>query len=151
MKANELQINNFLQTPTVQFVIPVYQRNYDWTTYQCGDLLRDIISVEQDNRGTHFIGSIVFIHEGAYSTSEVKELVIIDGQQRLLTITILMAVLRDAMKSLDQEKSKLYQRKAISIENWKGGEAYRIIPSDTLKDYFIQNIQILIALLRTVY
>ncbi len=63
MKANELQINNFLQTPTVQFVIPVYQRNYDWTTYQCGDLLRDIISVEQDNRGTHFIGSIVFIHD----------------------------------------------------------------------------------------
>jgi uncharacterized protein with ParB-like and HNH nuclease domain len=62
MKANELQINNFLQTPTVQFVIPVYQRNYDWTTHQCGELLRDIISVEKDNRGTHFIGSIVFIH-----------------------------------------------------------------------------------------
>ena len=74
MKANELQINNFLQTPTVQFVIPVYQRNYDWTTHQCGELLRDIISVERDNRGTHFIGSIVFIHEGTYSTSEVKEL-----------------------------------------------------------------------------
>ena len=37
------------------------------------------------------------------------------------------------MKSIDQDKAKLYQRKAISIENWKGGEAYRIIPSDTLK------------------
>lgn len=110
MKANELQINNFLQTPTVQFVIPVYQRNYDWTTNQCGDLLRDIISVEQDNRGTHFIGSIVFIHEGTYSTSEVKELVIIDGQQRLTTINILyVALYRFAKeKNMSQQAEMLY-------------------------------------------
>jgi uncharacterized protein with ParB-like and HNH nuclease domain len=110
MKANELQINNFLQTPTVQFVIPVYQRNYDWTTHQCGELLRDIISVEQDNRGTHFIGSIVFIHEGTYSTSEVKELVIIDGQQRLTTINILyVALFRFAKeKNMTQQAEMLY-------------------------------------------
>jgi uncharacterized protein with ParB-like and HNH nuclease domain len=37
MKANELQINNFLQAPNVQFVIPVYQRNYDWTNTECGE------------------------------------------------------------------------------------------------------------------
>ena len=110
MKANELQINNFLQTPTVQFVIPVYQRNYDWTTHQCGELLRDIISVEKDNRGTHFIGSIVFIHEGTYSTSEVKELVIIDGQQRLTTINILyVALFRFAKeKNMTQQAEMLY-------------------------------------------
>ena len=110
MKANELQINNFLQTPTVQFIIPVYQRNYDWTTHQCGELLRDIISVEKDNRGTHFIGSIVFIHEGTYSTSEVKELVIIDGQQRLTTINILyVALFRFAKeKNMIQQAEMLY-------------------------------------------
>ncbi len=110
MKANELQINNFLQTPTVQFVIPVYQRNYDWTTYQCSELLRDIISVEEDNRGTHFIGSIVFIHEGTYSTSEVKELVIIDGQQRLTTINILyVALFRFAKEqNMTQQADMLY-------------------------------------------
>jgi len=93
MKANELQINYFLQAPNVQFVIPVYQRNYDWTNTECKLLLNDIISVETDNRGTHFIGSIVFVHEGTYSTSEVKELVIIDGQQRLTTINILYVAL----------------------------------------------------------
>ena len=110
MKANELQINNFLQTPTVQFVIPVYQRNYDWTPHQCADLLNDIISVEQNNRGTHFIGSIVFIHEGTYSTSEVKELVIIDGQQRLTTINILyVALYRFAKeKNMSQQAEMLY-------------------------------------------
>ena len=60
MKANELPINNFLQSPDVQFVIPVYQRNYDWNTSQCNQLVNDIISVENEKRGTHFIGSIVF-------------------------------------------------------------------------------------------
>jgi uncharacterized protein with ParB-like and HNH nuclease domain len=93
MKANELPIINFLQAPNVQFVIPVYQRNYDWTNNECKELLNDIIAVETADRGTHFIGSIVFIHEGAYSTSEVKELIIIDGQQRLTTINILYVAL----------------------------------------------------------
>ena len=90
MKANELPIIEFLQKSDVQFVIPVYQRNYDWNTSECKELLNDIVSVETENRGTHFIGSIVFIHEGTYSTSEVKELVIIDGQQRLTTINIVI-------------------------------------------------------------
>ena len=110
MKANELQINNFLQAPNVQFVIPVYQRNYDWKNVECRELLNDIISVETEDRGTHFIGSIVFVHEGTYSTSEVKELVIIDGQQRLTTINILyVALYRFAKESnRTQDSERLY-------------------------------------------
>lgn len=110
MKANELPIINFLQAPNVQFVIPVYQRNYDWTTSECRELLNDILSVEREKRGTHFIGSIVFIHEGTYSTSEVKELVIIDGQQRLTTINILyVALFRFAKENGNtQDAERLY-------------------------------------------
>lgn len=108
MKANELQIINFLQAPNVQFVIPVYQRNYDWTNSECRELLNDIISVQEQDRGTHFIGSIVFVHEGTYSTSEVKELVIIDGQQRLTTINILYVALyrfaKENSMALDAER-----------------------------------------------
>lgn len=48
MKANELPIINFLQAPNVQFVIPVYQRNYDWTNNECKELLNDIIAVEKE-------------------------------------------------------------------------------------------------------
>ncbi|MBT0810162.1 DUF4268 domain-containing protein [Litoribacter ruber] len=108
MKANELQINNFLQAPNVQFVIPVYQRNYDWTNTECRQLFNDIIAVEKEKRGTHFIGSIVFIHEGIFTTSEVKELVIIDGQQRLTTINILYVALyrfsKDHGKTQDADR-----------------------------------------------
>ncbi len=110
MKANELPINNFLQAPNVQFVIPVYQRNYDWTTNECKQLINDIISVENEARGTHFIGSIVFIHEGTYSISEVKELVIIDGQQRLTTINIIyVSLFRYAKENnLTKEAEMIY-------------------------------------------
>ncbi len=121
MKANELPINNFLQAPNIQFVIPVYQRNYDWTTNECKQLANDILAVENQNRGTHFIGSIVFIHEGAYSTSEVKELVIIDGQQRLTTINILYVSLYRFAKEndLDKESDMIYNMFLVNqyVEN----------------------------------
>ena len=108
MKANELPITNFLQSPNVQFVIPVYQRNYDWTNNECKELINDVIAVEKYNRGTHFIGSIVFIHEGTYSTSEVKELVIIDGQQRLTTINIIyVALFRFAKENSMQNEADM--------------------------------------------
>ena len=108
MKANELQINTFLQAPNIQFVIPVYQRNYDWTHSECKQLLNDVISTASEKRGTHFIGSIVYVHEGTVTISEVKELVIIDGQQRLTTINILYVALyrfaKDAEKQQDAER-----------------------------------------------
>lgn len=108
MKANELQLNSFLQAPNVQFVIPVYQRNFDWANTECKELLNDIISSERNNRGSHFIGSIVFIHEGTYSTSEVKEILIIDRQQRLTTINVLYVALyrfaKDSGNAQDAER-----------------------------------------------
>jgi uncharacterized protein with ParB-like and HNH nuclease domain len=103
MIATQLPIINFLQAPNVQFVIPVYQRNYDWSTNECQKLLQDTIAVSREQTGSHFIGSIVFIHEGAYSTREVKELVIIDGQQRLTTINILYVALYRFAKETKQE------------------------------------------------
>ncbi|MGK0390623.1 MAG: hypothetical protein ACI94Y_003381, partial [Maribacter sp.] len=73
---------------------PVYQRNYDWRDGECKQLLQDIIDVgSKDEFDTHFVGSIVYIHEGVYTTSEVKPLVIIDGQQRLTTISLLYLAL----------------------------------------------------------
>ena len=110
MKANELPITTFLQTPNIQFIIPVYQRNYDWSVSECMELINDIIEVGTETRKTHFIGSIVFIHEGTYSTTEVRELVIIDGQQRLTTINILYVALYRFAKenNLDQEAEKIY-------------------------------------------
>lgn len=94
MKANELKVNSFLSSVKTQFVIPVYQRNYDWGVAQCRQLFEDILEVgNNDNANAHFIGSIVFIHDDTYTTSRIKELTIIDGQQRLTTITLIYIAL----------------------------------------------------------
>ncbi|MDD4150009.1 MAG: DUF262 domain-containing protein [Bacteroidales bacterium] len=56
-------------------------------------LLNDIINAEVADRGTHFIGSIVYVYEGHFIQREVNELVVIHGQQRLTTISLLIAAL----------------------------------------------------------
>ena len=78
MKATETTLNSFLSQTKIQYIIPVYQRNYDWTEEQCQQLLNDIIEVGITGN-THFIGSIVYLHDGVYTSSDVKPLVIIDG------------------------------------------------------------------------
>lgn len=133
MKANELQIVSFLQTANVQFIIPVYQRNYDWTEKECKQLLDDIIAVENKNRESHFIGSIVFIHEGIYSTSKVKELVIIDGQQRLTTINILYVALFRFAKEIERlrEAEILYNTFLINQYAWDEKNKLKLKQTDT--------------------
>jgi len=94
MKANELQIEKFLSSSKTVFVIPVYQRNYDWDRSHCKRLLDDIIKIGKDNQNSgHFIGSIVFVQDDIYSSGKATELMIIDGQQRLTTLTLLFAAL----------------------------------------------------------
>lgn len=90
MKATETRVQDFLSSNKTRFVIPVYQRNYDWTQEQCKQLFNDILLVGQHaDISAHFIGSIVYVHDDVYTTSGIKELVIIDGQQRLTTLTLI--------------------------------------------------------------
>ena len=103
MKANETALNSFLSQAKTQFIIPVYQRNYDWTEDQCRQLFDDILEVGRKPGNTHFIGSIVFIHEGVYISSEVKQFVVIDGQQRLTTISLLFLALHKFALENDME------------------------------------------------
>ncbi|MBK6291812.1 MAG: DUF262 domain-containing protein [Ignavibacteria bacterium] len=106
MKATEINLNRFLSQTDTQFVIPVYQRNYDWTEAQCKQLHNDIIAAGASEKVTaHFIGSIVYIHDDVYSASGIRELSIIDGQQRLTTITLIYIALYRLLKSMgDQQK-----------------------------------------------
>jgi len=104
MKANETKVEDFLSSNKTQFVIPVYQRNYDWSTSQCKQLLDDILEVGTSNRmNAHFIGSVVYVHDDVYTSSRIKELTIIDGQQRLTTLTLIyLALYRLALERNDE-------------------------------------------------
>ena len=80
---------------TSQFLIPVFQRDYSWTDAECEQLWRDILQIASDpsDRG-HFLGSVVYISTGDSSAAFTRWL-LIDGQQRVTTLTLLLAALRD--------------------------------------------------------
>ncbi len=125
MKASETLFNTFLSQNKTQFVIPVYQRNYDWSVPQCSQLLNDILDVGRKKTDNHFIGSIVYIHDGIFTSAEVKPFVIIDGQQRLTTISLLyLALLHHAERNGMDEKAEelqqtFLQNKFVKNENSK--------------------------------
>jgi len=114
MKATETKVEEFLSSNKTQFVIPVYQRNYDWTIAQCKQLLDDILEVGSNKKmNAHFIGSIVYVHDDVYTSSRIKELTIIDGQQRITTITLIYLTLYQLAKkmgdtSLENEINETY-------------------------------------------
>ena len=105
MKANELNLAKFLGQSKTRYVIPVYQRNYDWKKKHCEQLLDDVIECGVDDKvDAHFIGSIVFIHDDIYTASQITELTIIDGQQRLTSITLIWLVIYRLAQKLDRKE-----------------------------------------------
>lgn len=93
MKASEAKLLDFLKR-SPQFVIPIYQRTYSWTEKECRQLWDDIMRCGHDETiGVHFVGSIVYIESGLSQVTHQAPLLVIDGQQRLTTVTLLLAAL----------------------------------------------------------
>ena len=93
MKATEAKLLEFLKK-SPQFVIPIYQRIYSWGEQECQQLWDDILRTgRSDAVSSHFVGSIVYVEKGLYSVSSQSPLLVIDGQQRLTTVTLLIEAL----------------------------------------------------------
>lgn len=109
MTGSETRLVEYMDGSKKRFVIPVYQRNYDWKTENCKQLFDDLIKVVQNHRKSHFFGSIVsvFNPEGAND-----EFLVIDGQQRLTTVSLLMLAMYNAMeqKLVTPAKASLSER-----------------------------------------
>lgn len=130
MKAGEATLLEFFeQNQTNQFVIPIYQRLYSWGKEQCKQLWDDIIKIGgNDKMNGHFIGSILYVLDGNTHSSP---LLIIDGQQRLTTITLLLIALRN--HSSDEVKRKEIESYLIN-SNKDGDKKFRLILSESDKD-----------------
>ena len=93
MKATEASFLQFLRT-SPQFVIPIYQRTYSWTEGECQVLWDDIMRAgRNDEVSAHFVGSVVYIEKGLSQVSSQAPLLVIDGQQRLTSVTLLLEAL----------------------------------------------------------
>ena len=108
---------------TTQFVIPVFQRDYKWTDEQCEQLWKDVLAIAaaSGERG-HFLGSVVYVSTGDSNAGFTRWL-LIDGQQRVTTLTLLLTALRDH----------------IQATGWSGGED---APTAKRVDaYFLKNVE----------
>lgn len=93
-------IGELIETNKRQFVIPVYQRNYDWKKENCKKLFDDVINASKKQR-FHFLGSIVYVDMG--EQEKIYRYLIIDGQQRITTIFLFLKALLDIS---DDENTK---------------------------------------------
>lgn len=136
MKATEANLLEFLKKSS-QFVIPIYQRTYSWTERECQQLWNDILRTgRSDAVSAHFIGSIVYVEKGLYQVSSISPLLVIDGQQRLTTITLLIEALARAVgdgEPLDGFSGKKLRSYYLQNPLEDGERRYKLILSQTDK------------------
>ncbi len=110
MKANEARLLAFLKQAN-RLVIPIYQRRYSWQEKQCEQLWSDILRAGSDESvSLHFVGSVVYIQDGLAGVMDQSWLVI-DGQQRVTTITLLLEALSRAINPDDEPVQGFSQEK----------------------------------------
>ena len=147
MKATEANLLKFLRK-SPQFVIPIYQRNYSWTEEQCHQLWADLMRAGRDDKvNAHFIGSIVYVERGLSTVTTEEALLVIDGQQRLTTSTLLIAALAQHFKThnvaelLDAFSFKKLRNYYLLNPDEDGDRHYKLILSETDKDTLLALLQ----------
>ncbi|GAA9923268.1 DUF262 and DUF1524 domain-containing protein [Helicobacter pylori] len=144
MKADATTLLNFIQdNQKNQLVIPIYQRLYSWEKEQCKQLWDDIIKIGgNDKMDGHFIGFILYVIDGITHSNNI--LLIIDGQQRLTTITLLLTALRDHLNDEDEFLKKFSRQKIqndyLINSDEKGDKKFRLILSESDKDTLLSLI-----------
>ncbi len=136
MEAKAIKLLKFIKdNKENQLVIPIYQRVYSWKKEQCKQLWDDIIKIGGDDKmDGHFIGSILYVLDGF--THSDNALLIIDGQQRLTTITLLLTALRDHWS----DKRKDIENHYLINSDKDGDKKFRLILSDSDKDTLLSLI-----------
>ncbi|MFN6203839.1 MAG: DUF262 domain-containing protein [Acidobacteriota bacterium] len=129
MQAKETKLQDIIEG-TKQYVIPLFQRTYSWTTKEWDVLWKDLVELsESDNPRTHFIGSIVSMPTVSVPEGVAKYL-LIDGQQRLTTIFIILALLRNKAK---ENGNKIFAdeiNNTLLVNPYKTGEDYsKLMPT----------------------
>lgn len=126
-----------------QFLLPVYQRYYSWDIEQCKRLWNDIVEMQKKGKVGHFVGSIVNIAEQAMPTG-VQKYMIIDGQQRMTTLSLLLLALRDyAIKNPEDTtiNSRRIDNMLLKNEYESGDERYKLLLTETDRDILMRLVE----------
>ncbi len=128
MRATETNVLNFIGGLDKVFIIPPFQRNYEWTFEQCEELFNDIIASHKNNK-SHYLGNIVY-YVGKNNGASYNEFILVDGQQRVTTVLLLLCALRDIIEdeSVFESVNKRY------LINDTGDNRFRIRLKQTTYD-----------------
>ena len=122
MKAEDTHVTNLLEGAK-QFIVPIFQRDYSWGTRHCQQLWKDVIRVGSDpSVKGHFLGSVVYV-AAEDNTATITRWLLIDGQQRMTTLTLLLIALRDRMIELQGS----------------GADDSDVSTPEELDDYYLRN------------
>lgn len=123
MKGSEAKMTGFMEGADKRYIIPVYQRKYDWKLENCRQLYNDLKKIVLEGRSSHFFGSIV---SSVVPVGSRLEYHIIDGQQRLTTVTLLLLAMRNliAKQMLTSQSGRLDEQIAqrFLISPWAAAD-----------------------------
>jgi uncharacterized protein with ParB-like and HNH nuclease domain/predicted transport protein len=137
MKATEASLLSFLKS-SPQLTIPIYQRTYSWTKRECGQLWDDVLRAGRSaSTAAHFIGSVVYIESGLYQVKAPVPLMVIDGQQRLTTVSLLLEALARRLGDTEPAEGfsarKIRNRYLLDPEE-DGDLGYKLLLTQTDKE-----------------
>lgn len=139
MKAKETRLLPFLQNSR-QFKIPIYQRTYSWTLQECEQLWNDIMRSGRDaNVAGHFLGSIVYIEEGLNVITDQAPLMVIDGQQRLTSVTLILEAFAKALGTSTIEELNAAKIRSYYLTNHleEGDKRHKLLLTQTDRNSLI--------------
>lgn len=126
MNAHAQALVGLITSANLRFVIPVYQRPYSWDEEQCEQLWDDILYVGNTPQERHFTGSVVWVQDGTFSASGITPMLLIDGQQRITTITLAIAALADYARCHPEEQLRFSYNEIIQrgylVDTFRSGE-----------------------------
>ncbi len=131
MKANIQPLGQLLYSP-VQYVIPVFQRNYRWELPQWQKLWESLVDIQQPGKtGNHFMGFVVYVVGATPQPGENLRFHLIDGQQRLTTLSLLLVALRNVARRLGEEDLALEVHEDYLVHpRRKNEQRYRLLPKE---------------------
>ncbi|MBW8333167.1 MAG: DUF262 domain-containing HNH endonuclease family protein [Prolixibacteraceae bacterium] len=123
MKGQDRFLSEFIDGARNRFIIPVYQRNYDWKKDNCVQLFNDLVKTAKYNKSSHFFGSVVY---GSANNGNRNDYLIIDGQQRLTSVMLILAAIVNLIKEgiIKPEKQNLcdYIEETFLMDKYNPGE-----------------------------
>lgn len=149
MKAVDSHLLTLLKASS-QFIVPIYQWLYSWQQPECAQLWSDILRAGSDERlGSHFTGSIVYVARDQSTNTSAEPDLIIDGQQRITTVTLILAALVERLSQLPPGEQEPYdgfsprkiRNRYLLNDDEEGERQHKLVLSQSDRDALFAIVQ----------